>query len=127
MLRHLGNASIITAKCGALRDGILGAIYNGSSNLEIEGDSKVVIDCYNKKRSSPSSIILLMEDNWRLSQNLNIYNCCHIYREANQTTYCLAKKGICNTWWSEFPRDVRKFAFEDYHGLSFNRVCKFSY
>ena len=86
--RHLGNASIITAKCGALRDGILAAIYNSFSNLDIEGDSKVVIDCYNKKSSSPSSIILLMEDNWRLSHNLSIYNCCHIYREANQITDC---------------------------------------
>ena len=46
----------------------------------------------------------------------------------NRTIDGLAKKGICNTysniWWSEFPRDVRKFAFEDYCGLSFNRVCQ---
>lgn len=25
---------------------------------------------------------------------LNIYNCCHEYREANSTADCLAKKGI---------------------------------
>ena len=53
-----------------------------------------------------------MEDTWKLSHNLNIYNCCHIYIEANRTTGCLAKKGICNTnsniWWTNFPRDVRK-------------------
>ena len=61
----------------------LAAIYNGFSNVEIEGDSKVVIDCYNKKCSSPRLIILLMEDIWRLTQNSNIYNCCHIDREAN--------------------------------------------
>ena len=69
--RHLDNALIITTECGALRDGILATIYNCLSNLEIEGNSKVVIDCYNKKSSAPSSIILLMEDIWRLSQNLN--------------------------------------------------------
>ena len=80
----------------ALRDGVLAAIYNDFTNLEIEGDSKVIIDCYNRS-SSPSSIILLMEDIWRLSQDLNIYNYGHIYREANRTTYCLAKKGIYNT------------------------------
>ena len=65
---------------------------------------------------------------WRLFQNLNIYNCCRIYKEVNRTIDGLAKKGFCNThsniWWLEFPRDVRKFAFEDYCGLSFNRVCK---
>ena len=80
--------------------------------MEIKRDSKVIIDCYNKKSSLPNSIILLMEDIWGLAHNLNIYNCCHIYREANRTTDCLAKKGICNTnsviWWAEFTRDVRK-------------------
>ena len=95
--RHLGNTSIIMAECVALIDGILVATHNGFSNLEIEGDSKVIINCYNKKGSSPSSIILLMEDIWRLSHNPNIYNCCHIYREANRTVDCLAKKGIYMT------------------------------
>ena len=56
-----------------MRDGVLTAICNGFSNLEIEGDSKVIIDCYNRS-NSPGSIILLMEDIWRLSQDLNIYN-----------------------------------------------------
>ena len=46
--RHLGDALITTAKCGTLRDDILATIYNGFSNLMIEGDSKVVIYCYNK-------------------------------------------------------------------------------
>ena len=72
---HLGNASILTAKCVALRDGVLAARYNGFPDLEIEGDSKVIIDYYNKSSSLPSSIILLMEDIWRLAKNLNIYNC----------------------------------------------------
>ena len=68
-----------------------------------------------------------MEDIWRLSQNLNVYNCCHIYKEANRTMDGLAKKGIYNSnpniWCSDFPRDVIKFGFEDYCGLSFNRLC----
>ena len=61
-----------------------------------ERDSKVIIDYYNKIGSSPSSIILLMEDIRSLSQNLNIDRSCHIYREANRITYCLIKKGIYN-------------------------------
>ena len=75
--------------------------------------------------------MLLMEDIWRLSHNLNTYSCCHIYREPTRTTYCLANKGIYSTnsniLWSEFPRYVKKFAFEDYCSLSFDRICKFSY
>ena len=65
--RHIGNASVIIAKCMALRDGMLAAKNNGFLNLEIEGDSKIVIDCYNKKSNIPSSIMLLMEDIWKLS------------------------------------------------------------
>ena len=48
--RHLGNALIITAECVALRDGVLVVTNNGFSNLEIEGNSKVIIDGYNKKK-----------------------------------------------------------------------------
>ena len=44
----------------------------------------------------PSYIMLLMEDIWKLSQDLNIYNCRHIYKEANRIADCLANKGICN-------------------------------
>ena len=95
--RHLGNASIIMTKYVALRYGILVATYNGLLNLEIKGDSKVIIDCYNKKCSSPSSIMLHMEDIWRFSHNFNIYNCCHVYRKANRTIDCLVKKSIYMT------------------------------
>ena len=89
--RHLDNASIINAECVALRDGVLAAILNGFFNLKIEGDFKVIINCYNKKSSIPSSIILLIEDIWGLDHNLDIFNCCHIYRKANRITYCLRK------------------------------------
>ena len=51
----------------SLRDGFLATIYNGFTNLEIEGDSKVIIDYYNRRNCSPNSIILLMENIWRLS------------------------------------------------------------
>ena len=60
--RHVTNASMIIAGCTALRDGVLIAKNNAFLDLEIEGDSKVIIDCYNKKNNLPSSIILLMED-----------------------------------------------------------------
>ena len=51
--------------------------------------------------------------------------------KVNRIADCLAKKGIYNTslniWCSSFPRDVIKFGFEDYCGLSFNCMCKFPY
>ena len=73
--RHLGKASIIVAKCMVLRDGILATKNNDFLSLEIEGDSKIVIDCYNRRISVPCSIKILMEDIWKLSRDLNIYSC----------------------------------------------------
>ena len=78
----------------------------------------------------PSYIMLLMEDIWKLSQDLNIYNCRHIYKEANRIADCLANKGICNLEsiisWSNFPKVVLKFSFEDYCNSFFNRICTYS-
>ena len=65
--RHMSNASIIIAKCMAFRDSVLAAENNGLLNLEIEGDSKVVIDSYNKKSNIPSFIMLLMKDIWKIT------------------------------------------------------------
>lgn len=70
--RFLGNASIIIAEYMALRDSNLATKDNGFLNLEIEGDSRVVIDCYNKKSSLPNSIIRIMVDVWRSSQDVNM-------------------------------------------------------
>ena len=60
----------------------------------IEGDYKVIIDYYNKKNNLPCSIILLMEDIWKLSQSLNIHEYNHNYREINKIVDCLTKKDI---------------------------------
>ena len=60
--RHIGNPSIIIAECMTLRDDMLAAKNNRFLNLEIEGDSKIIIDCNNKKNNIHSSIMLLMKD-----------------------------------------------------------------
>ena len=54
-IRHLGNASIIIAECIALRDDVVATIYNVFTNLEIEGDSKIII-----KTSSRSKYLELL-------------------------------------------------------------------
>ena len=64
--KHLDNASIINVEFMTLRNCVLAKKDNCFVNLEIEGNSKVVIYCYNKKSSLLSSIILLMKDVWRI-------------------------------------------------------------
>ena len=42
---------------------------------------------------------------WKLSEDLNIYSCHHVYEKANKTTDCLTKRGLgitSTTWWSNF-------------------------
>ena len=60
--RHISNPSVIIAECMILRDKLLVNKNNG-----FEGDSKIVIDCYNKKSNISNSITLLMKDIWKLS------------------------------------------------------------
>ena len=126
--KHLGNTSIILAECMTLRDGILASKNNGFVSLEIEGDSKIVIDCFNKMISAPCSIRVLMEDIYNLSRDLNIHSCHHVYRESNRTVDCLAKKGIgildSRNWLSNFPKDVTYNNFIDYYGFLSNSLSK---
>ena len=112
-----------------LRDVILAVKNNRLFNLLIEGDSRIVINCYNKNNNISNYVMLLMKNIWKLSHDLNIYDCHRIYIEANRITDCLAKKSICNLkstiWCLNFPKDVRKFGFEDYYDLSFNSICRY--
>ena len=90
--RHISNASMIIAKCVTSRDYMPTSKNNGFVNPKTESKSKILIDCYNKKSNIPSTIMLLMEDIWKLTHDLNIHNCHHIYRKTNRIAYCLAKK-----------------------------------
>ena len=60
--KHISNSSIIIAECMILRDSVLANKNNG-----FEGDSKIVIDCYNKKSNISNSFPLLMKDIWKLA------------------------------------------------------------
>ena len=73
--------------------------------------------------------MLLMEDICKVSQGLCVYECRQVYREANRTVNCLAKKGIgildSYYWLSNFHKDVTDISYEDYCGSRFNRLCQF--
>ena len=58
--KYLDNALIINVECVALRYGVLATTNNGYSNLEIEGNSKVITNGYNIKSSLSNSINLLI-------------------------------------------------------------------
>ena len=76
--KHIGKFSVIIIECMVLRYGILVAKSKGLLDLEVEGDSKIIVDCYIKKINIHSFILLLIDDIWNISQDLNIY----IYRHV---------------------------------------------
>ena len=76
--RHISNISIIIAKYMVLKDDMLTAKNNWFLNLKIEDDSKLLKIVIIKKSNIPNSIILLIENIWKLSQDLCIYDCCRI-------------------------------------------------
>ena len=78
----------------SIRDGILVIKNNGFLSLKIEGDSKIVMNCYNKRISVSYSIKILIQDIWKLSRNLINYSCHNPYKEANRIANCLTKKCI---------------------------------
>ena len=88
-----------------------------------------MIDCYNKKINIPSSILLLMDDIWNLSQGLNIYVYHHVYKEGNKIADCLAKRGLnsldYNVCWSNFLKNVTNINFHYYCGFYSKRLFKF--
>ena len=119
---HYHQDMIITANCGKLLKKIMQELKrfssknNGFLRLEIEGDSKIVIDSYNKRISVPCLIKILIKNIWKLSHDLNIYNCYHVYKETNKTTDYLAKKIIdiidSRNLCSNFLKDVINISFE---------------
>ena len=62
--------------------------------------------------------------------DLKIYDCYHVYWEANKAADCVTKKviGIIDSiiWKSNFSKDVSNFSFEDYYDSSFNRFWLFA-
>ena len=57
--RHIENFSIIFVEYKTLRDGILAVKNKDLLGLEIKGDSKIVVDCYNKKINIFSYIFVI--------------------------------------------------------------------
>ena len=60
--KHIDNSSIIIDECMTLRDDILDAKNKSFLDLDMEGDSNIVIDCYNKKINIHSYILLLIKN-----------------------------------------------------------------
>ncbi|KAH9322754.1 hypothetical protein KI387_017393, partial [Taxus chinensis] len=94
----------------ALSKGLSLAASLKIENLEIEGDSLVIINAIIKKRALSWKLDLGVQKNlWQLSF-FNNWSIRHVYREGNQCADWLANKGIEKILWEKV--DINGSAWE---------------
>ncbi|CAL2274721.1 unnamed protein product [Prunus armeniaca] len=91
--KNIGENTISAAECIALRDGLAYAAHRGWCKILAEGDSKLIIDCVNKKAKDPWSIKLLIKDIMLLSTFFDLCSFSHVFCEANFTADVVTSLG----------------------------------
>lgn len=91
--RYLGHTSILLAEATGLRDGVKRAVDMGYRNLEIEGDSTVVIQALWEETEKPWKIDNLIRDTGKFLSLCGIVNVQHTYREGNRAADLAANMG----------------------------------
>ena len=79
----IGKSNVLCAEAFALKVGLHAALIHGHSKIQVEGDSKILIDSINKKCNIPWRIHSLVKDIWMLASNFATISFHHILREAN--------------------------------------------
>lgn len=111
--KNVGQASITIAECLAFLDRLAQAAHIGWRRVCVGENSKLVINCINKKVSIPWSIAMLVHDIWLLASSCEKVSFIHVFREANFTMMSM-------TWAMVYPlRRVWK------HGLLLNFLFPF--
>lgn len=109
--KSLGKSSIIVAEAMALRAGLQACLFHNHTQIEAEGDSKILIDCINKKIGIPWKIKPIIEDIWSLVPYFSSISFHHVWREANFAADAIADSvfddGQALSWSTSYPVSVR--------------------
>lgn len=99
-----------TTEAIALREGLCLARQRNFSKIQVEGDSKLIIDCVLNKCSVPWRLKVLVKDIQLLASHFQNIQFTHILREANFTADAIANLGhcslSCNLWERQLPLSV---------------------
>ncbi|MBA0877256.1 hypothetical protein Goshw_018906 [Gossypium schwendimanii] len=109
---HHGNISdAFMAEAVACFQGLLFAKETGFTTVEVEGDSRTLIEKINQEgfgRAGLDSVILDIKSMGQFFHQLSLK---HVRREASRVAHFIAREGSCrseNTFWMEdFPSAVR--------------------
>ncbi|PRQ36636.1 putative ribonuclease H-like domain-containing protein [Rosa chinensis] len=92
--RKIGSTAVLVAEYTVLKDGLLHALHLNCSNILVEGDSKLVIDCVNKISDPPWKIRSLVRDiHQDISSMFEEISFYHIPHEANLVADAIASLG----------------------------------
>ncbi|KAL6138797.1 hypothetical protein ACLB2K_064076 [Fragaria x ananassa] len=109
---RIGRASVPIAEAVALRDSLLKAKEKSFTNVEVEGDSKLVIDAVNGRFEPHWRLIKLVEDIRTLATSFDSITFRHVLREANFVADAIANLGhACNSpmyWNDRIPSEVSR-------------------
>lgn len=101
--RFLGVASVLKAEAWGLLEGIRLASYLALDSLDIECDSKVLVDAVNGGAATCPEIRNIVEDVHCTLLAFRRWRVNHVWREANSSADCLAQLG-CGMTSSEVVR-----------------------
>ncbi|KAL6228481.1 hypothetical protein ACLB2K_002431 [Fragaria x ananassa] len=87
---NIGTTSILVVEALALRNSLACAKERGYTKIEVEGDSKLVIDGINGTSDPPWRLLRLFHDIRKLSYSYEAISYKHVFREANFVADSLA-------------------------------------
>jgi ribonuclease HI len=77
----------------ALREGLRSVLRQNLIKVQVDGDSKLIIDCVLNKCSVPWRLKMVIKDIQWLATQFQAIQFAHIFREANFTADALANLG----------------------------------
>ncbi|KAL6207693.1 hypothetical protein ACLB2K_018647 [Fragaria x ananassa] len=90
---NFGITTISVAEALSLRNSLICAKERGLSRVEVEGDSKLVIDAVNGIAASPWRILKLVQEIRCLRNSFDFISFKHIFRETNFVANAVANVG----------------------------------
>ncbi|PRQ56349.1 putative ribonuclease H-like domain-containing protein [Rosa chinensis] len=89
----VGTSTAPLAEAIALCNRLVCALERGHNRIEVEGDSKLIIDAVNKVIHPPWRLIKIVQDIQDIATRFNSISFRHIFREANFVADALANLG----------------------------------
>ncbi|KAL6223438.1 hypothetical protein ACLB2K_006825 [Fragaria x ananassa] len=90
---HVGRAFVLVAEAVALRDSLVKAKEKKITRVEVEGDSKLVIEVVKSQIDPFWRLIKLVQDIRRLATSFDSISFRHVFREANFVADAIANLG----------------------------------